>query len=812
MRSLKKKLTVLLAMTCLTCSAASLASCSNASFVPPQSADIGGEVTSNGGFVVEKGNFVYFINGVESSSADNTYGEVVKGALYRIDKASLASGSYDRAERVVPSLFVSQNYDGGVYIYGDYVYYASPTTEKEKDGTVSTSWLSFKRAKLDGTSSKKDADDYLFRLDDNTVTYRFVEENGTVYCMYVKSGDLYSFNVSTGVTTLLVSGAAEYYFDTENLSNGEVYYLMDVPTGNIAGSSTFSGYNQIYRVGASATATVDANAVSYTVEGYKTYSFDRASIVKENEKFDASDISQYPYVNLGRLVLDGRGGVKPQDTATQFNDEKTANNGNAGYQYEIVAHRDGRVIFSRTDSQSSSSDVPVYSFLAESIDESWNTVSANADKLFKIAENGEYATVSAVYYETGDNLGYLYVSSDVLYRSVVRSDGSFVEEATRLSAVTASNLWKIDGNYLYYYGAGSSGNNLYRINYTGEEKYYLTNSLCSEPYYYEYAEAKILDVQWNDSWYMPEFADNVLLYANAQSFGSTAFNYIYAVDLNGESGVKNGTELKEFNDKYEAVVEHIESMSDIGDDGADLVSALQYYFRTGKTEAYDAFLAEAKKQGYKDYYRYGEFAQSEFAAFTAHTANGDNDYATMFKDGDDYYDVESYFINQIGETKTSDAEAIEDVWTTDFIAPLPEQEDDGSWSVTKNVLVSLAVAAGVLAVAAAIVVPVTISHKKKAKAAADREATAIRRPKIDTTDDTSIDVYATDTAEEAENVEAASEANEEPVGEAEEHPVEESNENVDAAEDSAEQNAQNVAEENAEQNAQSDAPTLGPEA
>lgn len=808
MRSLKKKLTVLLAATCLACSAASLASCSNASFVPPQSADISGEVSSNGGFVVEKGNFVYFINGVESSSADNTYGDVVKGSLYRIDKASLASGAYNRAERVVPSLFVSQNYDGGVYIYGDYVYYASPTTEKEKDGTVSTSWLSFKRAKLDGTSSKKDADDYLFRLDDNTITYRFVEENGTVYCMYVKSGNLYSFNVSTGATTLLVSGAAEYYFDTEDLSNGEVYYLMDVPTGNIAASSTFSGYNQIYRVSASATATVDANATSYTVDGYKTYSFDRASIVKQNEKFDASDISQYPYVNLGRLVLDGRGGVKPQDVATQFNDEKTANNGNAGYKYALVAHRDGRIIFSRTDSQSTSSDVPVYSFLAENINEAWNSVSANADKLFKIAENGEYATASAVYYQTGDNLGYLYVSSDVLYRSVVRADGSFVEEATRLSSATASNLWKVDGNYLYYYGAGSSGNNLYRINYTGEQKYYLINSMVSEPVYDEYAEAKILDVQWNDSWYMPEFADNVLLYANAQSFGSTAFNYIYAVDLNGENGVKNGAELKALNDKYEAVIEHIEGMSDIGDDGADLVSALQYYFRTGKTEAYDAFLAEAKKQGYKDHYRYGEFAQSEFAAFTSHTANGENDYATMFKDGETYYDVESYFINQIGETKASDAEAIENVWKTDFIAPLPEQEDDGSWSTTKNVLVSLAVAAGVLAVAAAIIVPVTVSRKKKAKAAADREATAIRRPKIDTTDDTSIDVYATETTENVENAESVENA--EPISAAENSPVEAS-ENAD----NAEQNAQN-GEENAAENAQSDAPSdtpsLSPEA
>lgn len=81
-----------------------------------------------------------------------------KGALYRIAKNALNEKSYDKAECVVPSLFVAQNYDGGVFIYDNYVYFASPTAEKEKDGSVSASWLSFKKAKLDGTSTKKEAD------------------------------------------------------------------------------------------------------------------------------------------------------------------------------------------------------------------------------------------------------------------------------------------------------------------------------------------------------------------------------------------------------------------------------------------------------------------------------------------------------------------------------------------------------------------------------------------------------------------------------------------------------------------------------
>ena len=96
----------------------------------------GGEVTSNGGFAVEKGGFVYFINGVESTTANNSYGTPVKGSLMRIAKSDLEAGKYDQAKIVIPSLFTAQASASGLYIYGDYVYYATPTTDKNADGDV----------------------------------------------------------------------------------------------------------------------------------------------------------------------------------------------------------------------------------------------------------------------------------------------------------------------------------------------------------------------------------------------------------------------------------------------------------------------------------------------------------------------------------------------------------------------------------------------------------------------------------------------------------------------------------------------------
>ncbi len=726
-----------------------------------------------------------------------------KGALYRIAKSALSEKSYDKAECVVPSLFVAQSYDGGVFIYDNYVYFASPTTEKEKDGSVSASWLSFKKVKLDGTSTKKEADKYLFRLSDNTVSYRFVKgADGKVYCMYVQSNNLYSFNTETGVTTLLVQGADNYYFDTENLENGYVYYLMKVPAAMTADASEFSSYNQLYRVAPEATASMDADKAGYTVNDgagkYKTYSFDKASLVKNNADFDGGDISQYPYVNLGRLVLDGRGSYGEGGAKTAFNDADE-DNGHTAYTYAVLSYKEGRVVLTRTENitASSSSSAVVYTFKDGQIGGEWNTVKAN-ENLFKVADDSTNASASAVYYEAGDNLAYLYISNGYVCRTVVKADGTAVEEDVRLSETSASSptLWKIDSEYLYYYASGDSGNNLYRLKYNGEASDYKKNLLIGneDKRDAKFSPAKILNVQYNDSWYMPEFAGNTLFYCNAQSFGSKSFDYIYIADLSGADGMMSADELKAYNEKYEAITEYFDDLSDTGDDGANLKLTLQYCFRAGELSAYDEFLAEAKEQGYKDYYRYGEYAQAEIAAFRNHTAHGDNDFATKFKDDSGkYYDRESYFINLVGEMTDADKDEISSIWRTDFVKPLPDLSDDsGAWSTKKNILVSVAVAAGSLAVIIGVTLPIVISHKKKAKQAADLEATRVRKPKIDTADDKSIDVYATEEKAEAGEESAENAGNAENA-----EPIEETNGGEEnAAEDGAEsgENAENKEE------------------
>ena len=65
--------------------------CGNSYKAKRLSGNISGEISSNGGFAVEKGDYVYYVNGKQANTADNTFGTPVKGAIMRISKTALAA-------------------------------------------------------------------------------------------------------------------------------------------------------------------------------------------------------------------------------------------------------------------------------------------------------------------------------------------------------------------------------------------------------------------------------------------------------------------------------------------------------------------------------------------------------------------------------------------------------------------------------------------------------------------------------------------------------------------------------------------------
>ena len=263
------------------------------------------EVVSNGGFAVQAGDWVYFINGVESNTADsNSYGDVVKGSLVRISLENLAAGNYSDVQTVVPLIMYSGDYDAGIYIYGDYVYYSTPSTARDSSGEVLNTRLEFKSTKLDGT---KTMTDYYFQSENTDLDYRFMEVDGTVYLVYATSEILYgtesrtnihSVNLKTRTDTLLAYDVDSYAFDSLNTDSQYVYYTMGVTYNLGTDNSSEADYNQVYRVRADATAEKPP----------REYNFDYV------EDFEAEENPLY--VNLGEFVFDGRGVFSGM---TQFN-------------------------------------------------------------------------------------------------------------------------------------------------------------------------------------------------------------------------------------------------------------------------------------------------------------------------------------------------------------------------------------------------------------------------------------------------------------------------------------------------------------
>ncbi len=769
MRDQTKKLLSFVAAATMLASTLALSACGDYKLDKPLTAPTG-EVASNGGFVVEKGDYVYFINGKEDYTASNKYGDVVKGSLMRITKTALNVGDFSGAEVVVPALVGSQNFNTGIYIYGDYVYYATPTADKNIKGEVESSWIDFKRAKLDGSETMKD---YFFRLSSNSTNFRFVEMDGVVYCLYEEDSMLKSYNVETGDTFVLAKGAGTFYFNQKDPTDPTVYYTMNVTYDLDSDKSTATNYNQIYKVSADATATVDSKKASYTVKGGRTYDFNEEYLkevnetVKETAKkngteykatYDFKDYSTYPYVNLGTLVVDGIG--KQCTVTAPYNDITDIANANqgtlSGYKYTISRNENGGVYYTRADS----TKLYYYDGAAE------NTVKANDESEIVALDTKKASSTALMSINEGVHQ-YIYLDGSNVYRATAAADGTVAEDVKLCSNESSVTLWKTTADgYLYYYasGASSSGNVLTRIKYDGTVEQY--DNILNLNESADYRPLTIDYVDFASSWYMPEMVGDVLLYANAKAIGTTSYNYIYATTLGSTA------KIEENNEAFEAVTKYMSDELTV-----DMKNAATYLFRTYNRKAEDKdqnfFIDFKEVQGL-----YEEANNKKISWVDEFEA--EDGVIALFKNKT--YIVESDVINMIGEVKETDAESIRDAWKAQLPYPVEEEEEGGLpwWAIT------LIVVGSALVVAAAVTVPVVIVLKKKKKAAED-EATvnAYKRKKIDTTDDKSIDVYADETP--AAPVE---EKTEEAVEEAPAEIVEEAPAEEPAAEEATEEEVQ----------------------
>ena len=148
---MKKKLfSVFAAVLVLVICIAALVACNPYKADSIGSGDSFAAVESNGGYVVKQGRFIYFINGYVGESADNAWGAATKQGIVR---AEIKDGKVDpkSAKLVVPKSVYNSSNVGGIAIHGDWIYYTSVNTAKDKTGTASTVNTDFMRTKTDGS-------------------------------------------------------------------------------------------------------------------------------------------------------------------------------------------------------------------------------------------------------------------------------------------------------------------------------------------------------------------------------------------------------------------------------------------------------------------------------------------------------------------------------------------------------------------------------------------------------------------------------------------------------------------------------------
>ncbi len=280
-----------------------------------------------GGFVAETENNVYFINGIGTTTDDNTFGVPVQGALMGITKADLKAGKLDKAEIVVPKLFTSSDYGAGLYIYGDYVYYGTPNTEKDSSGQIASGEMYILKTKLDGTDTQK-----VVKLPSNNVEFRVLNKGGVISVVYYDSTDTSLKVFSNGETKTIIErddttnenlfgngyeSLKEYSFiNNAGAEDVAIVFTTDVYSekyyedkAEMAGYSRETlSYNNIYTYKAGdekATLVVDGSVeLKQATLAYKTgdYIFYKQTDINSNEELFGVKAKEFTASNVGQKL------------------------------------------------------------------------------------------------------------------------------------------------------------------------------------------------------------------------------------------------------------------------------------------------------------------------------------------------------------------------------------------------------------------------------------------------------------------------------------------------------------------------------
>ena len=629
-----------------------------------------GDVVSNGGFVAQKGEWIYFVNGVESNTSENKYGNVRKGSLVRISENALNEKKFDGAQVVIPEIVYDGSYKGGVFISGDYVYYATPNNTKNMQAQVENNWLNFKRARLDGSDVLSG---HYAQLEIGKHEYRFVEENGVVYLLYANTSDkeLHSVNTQTKKDTTLAKGYAEYAFDADDLTSSTVYYTMPVAKKNTYsnGSATNEAYQQLFKVQAS---TTQAPREYDLKDGYTD-----PKLSEGDEKY------MMEYVNLGTLVLDGVGADKTE--ATTFNPDWKDGDAKkqTGFSYAIERFSNGDLYFTVTALSGDTANPVAYVCRLNdgkfSEAQGWNTILANpvieksgniessASEAITLVSNDEAkATETARFYVQDGKQYFVYLdstSNNIYRRSLTVSSDKVTEEDVLLaSGQSGAAFLRLDteSKFLYFSKAGTNGNALWRIRYDGtREQYSDLGDVKDDPAMEDYKATQYVGVDYSKDWFAPEVLGGRIFFADAETY---AENYVYVIDA-----CANNADLKARNEQYQKVQD---LFTNVAEKFSAASNVMKYYYYGGDVSVVTAENGEYRKE-------YDDEAIALINAFVSGENSNGFDFASV-KD----IKTQSVYYNRIGVVSEKDRDATEKSLKTAFVLGFKAETEtvDAGWT------------------------------------------------------------------------------------------------------------------------------------
>lgn len=404
-------------------------------------------VVNNGGLVIQQGGYLYYVNGMDSTSniskpEDNAFGKAsVKGSIMK-SKIS-EDGSLTDTAVVVPKMFYTAATGGGFYIYGDWIYYTSPNTKTDNKSNVLSSESVVFRTKTDGTQTQE-----MITLSSNSTQFTFTDkefiyfEDGTLKKVTYTDTKVNkkSQTIAEDITSALFTAKSNVVFFLKNTEskvrvNNNMYAYVG---GEIKELTTDSTYD----------AEEDTSAENLK----KQYTFGLIS-------FDPTEKTL-----IYSKVINGTDASKFTSTYAYKFDDTFAFDKTKEVRYATSA-------LSASSIRNLGGDKGILDYSAAQL-KVYGSISETAN----VNSTAEGATLSstgaAIVSFDGDYM--YYVISNVLYRIEYMNKDAVVQKISDDAVNTSWLTISVIGDYMYY--IDNTYNYMYRINlksFVGEDNNYV---------------------------------------------------------------------------------------------------------------------------------------------------------------------------------------------------------------------------------------------------------------------------------------------------------------------------------------------------